>query len=51
MISAIPSTGNPTELNTIVKVTSPTLGIPAVPTEANVAVKITVIKSTNVKFT
>ena len=43
MIIPIASTGRPTELNTIVKVTSPTLGIPAVPMEASVAVPITVI--------
>ena len=36
------STGSPTELNTIVRVTRPTLGTPAVPTEASVAVPITV---------
>ena len=43
MIIPIASTGRPTELNTIVKVTSQTLGIPAVPMEASVAVPITVI--------
>ena len=43
IIRAIPSTGRPTELNTIVSVIRPTLGIPAVPIEASVAVPITVI--------
>ena len=42
MISAIPSIGSPTELNTIVSVISPTLGTPAVPMEASVAVPMTV---------
>ena len=42
MISAIPSIGSPTELNTIVSVISPTLGTPAVPMEASVAVQMTV---------
>lgn len=42
MISPIASTGRPTELNTIVKVTSPTLGTPAVPMEARVAVPMTI---------
>ena len=37
------STGSPTELNTIVSVTRPTLGTPAVPMDASVAVPITVI--------
>ena len=45
IIIAIPSTGKPTDSNTIDKVTRPTEGIPAVPTEAIVAVKITVKKS------
>ena len=43
MIRPIASTGSPTELNTIVSVTRPTLGTPAVPTDASVAVPITVI--------
>ena len=42
MIIPIASTGSPTELNTIVSVTRPTLGIPAVPIDASVAVPITV---------
>ena len=42
MISVIASTGRPTAENTIVSVTSPTDGIPAVPIEARVAVAITV---------
>lgn len=42
MIRPMASTGRPTELNTIVRVTRPTLGTPAVPTEARVAVPITV---------
>ena len=41
-ITPIASTGNPTELNTIVNVTRPTDGTPAVPIEAITAVKITV---------
>ena len=41
MISPIASTGRPTELNTIVRVTRPTLGTPAVPMEASVAVPTT----------
>ncbi len=42
MIRPIASTGSPTEFNTIVRVTRPTLGTPAVPMEASVAVPITV---------
>ena len=38
IISAIPSTGRFTELNTIVSVIKPTLGTPAVPMDANVAI-------------
>ncbi len=43
MIKPIPETGKPTESKTIAKVIKPTLGTPAVPMEANVAVTITVI--------
>ncbi len=41
----IASTGSPTELKTMDKVIRPTLGTPAVPMEASVAVAITVRKS------
>ena len=41
-IIPIASIGNPIELNTIVNVTSPTEGTPAVPIDAITAVKITV---------
>ena len=47
----MPSTGSPTELNTIVSVIRPTPGIPAVPMDAKVAVPITVKKSIGVKVT
>ena len=46
MMSAIPSSGRPTELNTIESVMRPTEGTPAVPIEASVAVAITVAYST-----
>ena len=42
MISAIASTGSPTEANTIDRVISPTPGTPAVPMDARVAVRMTV---------
>ena len=43
MIIEIPATGRPTELNTIVNVIRPTLGTPAVPIDASVAVAMTVM--------
>ncbi|CSB54778.1 Uncharacterised protein [Vibrio cholerae] len=42
MISAIPSSGRPTWLSTMASITKPTPGTPAVPTEASVAVRITI---------
>ena len=42
MISAMPSVGSPTEVRTMDRVTRPTLGTPAVPIEAIVAVAMTV---------
>ena len=50
MINAIPSVGSPTEVSTIDKVTSPTLGTPAVPMDAMVAVAITVNIPENVRL-
>ncbi len=46
MMSAMPSSGNPTELNTIDSVIRPTDGTPAVPMDASVAVAMTVAYST-----
>ena len=46
MISAMPSSGKPTELNTIDSVIRPTDGTPAVPIDASVAVAMTVAYST-----
>ena len=43
IISVIPSIGRPTALNTMDSVISPTLGTPAVPIEASVAVATTMI--------
>lgn len=49
IIIPIASIGKPTELNTMVSVTSPTDGTPAVPIEAITAVKITVINAESPK--
>ncbi len=49
MIRAIPSVGSPTEFSTIARVTRPTLGIPAVPMEASVAVTTTVARFAGVR--
>lgn len=43
------SVGSPTEFSTIARVTSPTLGIPAVPMEASVAVTTTVARFAGVR--
>ena len=40
--NAIPSTGSPTDVNTIASMTIPAPGTPAVPMDAKVAVKMTV---------
>ena len=44
IIRAIPSVGSPTELSTIARVIRPTLGTPAVPIDARVAVRTTVAR-------
>ncbi len=49
MISAMPSVGSPTEVSTMDRVTRPTLGTPAVPMEAIVAVAMTVAMAAGVR--
>ena len=51
MIRPMASTGSPTELKTIVKVTSPTLGIPAVPMDARVVVNQVSMRMENERIT
>ena len=48
-INAIPSTGKPTWPSTMASIIKPALGTAAVPTDANVAVSITVTKSANAR--